>query len=105
VPPPGAAIDEPIGVVIEPCGEAGAGCVVEPIGAGAVDVPPHAVGCALVVSEPPASSFDPALLEFDPASLEPASDPVVAAVGCAWPALAEDEALAEGGGTVRSLWQ
>ena len=96
VPPPGAVIEEPMGAVIEPGGEAGAGCVVEPIAGGAADVLPQAVGCVLVVSDPP---------ELEPESLDPGSDPVVAAVDCAWPGRPAGAALAEGGGTVRSLWQ
>jgi hypothetical protein len=95
-----------MGAVIEPIGGGEAGCVGEPVGVGALDVLPQAVGCALVVSGPPEpEAFDPASLEFDPGSPALAFDPVPAAVCWAWPAPPADEPLAEGGGTVRSLWQ
>jgi len=52
VPPPGAAIEDPIGAVIEPIGGAEAGCVVDPVGVGVLDVLPQAVGCGLAASDP-----------------------------------------------------
>jgi len=51
--------------------------VVDPLGVGVLDVLPQAVGCGLAASDP----LEPA--PADPASLEPWSDPVVAAAGCA----------------------
>jgi hypothetical protein len=54
---------------------------------------PHAVGCSLGVLEPAVPEVEP-----DP-------DPAVTTPACALPAVSEDAALAEGGGTVRSLWQ
>jgi hypothetical protein len=77
VPAPGAAIEDPIGALIEPIGGADAGCVVDPLGVGVLDVLPQAVGCGLAASDP----LEPA--PADPASLEPRSEPVVAAAGCA----------------------
>ena len=71
------------------------GCVIEADGAGVLDPPPHAVGCSL--GEP---ELDP-LASFEP---EP-PDPAVTTSGCAPLEASEEAADAEGGGTVRSLWQ
>jgi hypothetical protein len=71
------------------------GCVIEADGVDGLDAPPHAVGCSLEAPE-----LDP-LASFE---LEP-PDPAVTASGCASPEASEEPTDAEGGGTVRSLWQ
>jgi hypothetical protein len=71
------------------------GCVIEADGAGVLDTPPHAVGCSFV----PAGELDPS------ASFELESPAAVMVSACATPEASEEAADAEGGGTVRSLWQ
>jgi hypothetical protein len=98
VPPPGIA--EPIGDAIEPI-DPDVGCVAELDAPGVLDVFPQAVGCAFEVSDP----ADPASFALAPASPESEDEPGagVEVATSGWDPL--DAGLAEGGGTVRSLWQ
>jgi hypothetical protein len=92
----GAPIDEPSGGPDPVDDGVLIGCVIEADGAGVLDMPPpHAAGCSFV----PAGDLDPS------ASSEPESPAAVMASGCAPPEASEEAADAEGGGTVRSLWQ
>jgi len=95
LPTEDAPIDEPSGD-LEPVEDPVLiGCVIEAEGAGVLGTPPHGVGCSFVAPEldPPVSP-----------ELEP-PDPAVMASGCAPAEASEGAADAEGGGTVRSLWQ
>jgi len=95
--PPGAApIDEPSGDPIDPPCDPPSGCVVDIDGAGVLDTPPHAVGWSAGVSDPldPEASA-PAVTMSGWAPDDPLDDPDASAAA----------ALADGGGTVRSLWQ
>jgi len=102
VPAPGAPIDDPVGDgTVEPIGELAIGWVVDDAdGVGVLDPPPQAVGW-LGVSDP----LDGASLEPDVP--QPVSAPDVTTFGWAPPARSEPAGaeLAEGGATVRSLWQ
>jgi hypothetical protein len=114
VPPP--PIVEPIGEFIDPI-DPDAGCVVEL--EGMFDVVPQAVGCAfdgsgpleleLPMPGPESPTLGPESPTLDPESpaveLEPESASAVTMSGWAPLAMSLEAALAEGGGTVRSLWQ
>jgi hypothetical protein len=87
VDPSGAPAPDPIGWVEEPDG----------VGAPA-DEPPHAVGWSVGVSD----ALEPGPFEL---GSDVPLDPDVPISGCAPLAGSFVAAFAEGGGTVRSLWQ
>jgi len=95
VPGPDAPIDEPSGAPEPVDDPVFIGCVIEVDGVGVLETLPHAVGCSL---DPPELD-PPAWFELEP------PDPAVTTSGCAPPEASEVAAVAEGGGTVRSLWQ
>jgi hypothetical protein len=80
--------------------------VVDVVGAGILESPPHAVG-GFVVPDPLEAASLPVSIRSasEPDSVE--VEPDVTTSACAPPALgvSADAALMDGGGTVRSLWQ